>query len=190
MAYCGSCGKQITENAYFCGSCGAKVGAQIIGNISSTPAPAAPPPAVQPPLAGTHQAQTKTGHQRLMLSVLIRIIGFFLCSFLLYKSIVVFSTPSDISNAERMVVSEMQSKYGIFKDQYEIHKLFNNSRGTVMMAKITAAKYQDPEYRKYFIFILAKDQNDSSYYSSNYDIIISTNPPNQDDVESITAHFK
>lgn len=92
--------------------------------------------------------------------------------------------------ARDLIIQEMQHQYGMFKDQYSIECLFDNHRGTVILVRLTDPKYQQPGFRKFFTFVLERDQANSDYYISNYNVITAVNPPTPQDIESTLIRFK
>jgi hypothetical protein len=109
----------------------------------------------------------------------------------IYIAIHVFSgVVGGPSPLEQMITTEMQDKFSMFKDQYEISEKFDNNRGSIAVVTITDPKLQDPSYHKYITFILEKDQANTGSYRLQYNYISSINPPTDKEIKDASSGFK
>lgn len=88
--------------------------------------------------------------------------------------------------AYEFVISELQAKQGLFKDQYDLSMPFDNGRGSVVVVEITDDEIERKDgFDPHFAFILQKDQNDQGFYEHRYSRVFFKKEPSDDEVEEL-----
>lgn len=96
----------------------------------------------------------------------------------------VWTTP-DNGPAYEFVIRAAQDRQGLYKDQYELSAPFDNSRGTIVVAKITDKNILSDNGYKYLAFLLTKQQGGDGEYSGEYTYVFLVDAPDDDKVDAL-----